>query len=185
MILIHKETARTIKIHDSFYLSDRGDVYGKDLSVKKTYMRGKYKICYNPATQRSCFIHRLVAEMFVKNENPQDYIYVNHIDGDRFNNSFTNLEWCTAKMNTQNIKDRGRFINPPKRQYIKLKDERYFDLMIDYYFNGIKMNFLETKYGISRMNVRKNLDGKIRASFHSLFLLAVFGFNFFQTGKRG
>ena len=43
-------------------------------------------------------IHRLVAEAFI--ENPMNYRVVNHIDGNKLNNSIDNLEWCSDKQNT-------------------------------------------------------------------------------------
>lgn len=44
-------------------------------------------------------VHRLVAELFVENPNPDKFTFVNHIDGNKSNNIFYNLEWCNLSMN--------------------------------------------------------------------------------------
>ena len=51
-------------------------------------------------------VHRLVASAFL--ENPCAYPFLNHIDHNRKNNSVINLEWCTAKYNTQHAVRAGR-----------------------------------------------------------------------------
>lgn len=50
-------------------------------------------------------LHRLVAEHFIPNPNPLKYTQVNHKDGNRYNNSVSNLEWCTAAHNVKHAFD--------------------------------------------------------------------------------
>ena len=43
-------------------------------------------------------IHRIVATTYI--DNPHNFKEVNHIDGDRLNNSVGNLEWCDSAYNS-------------------------------------------------------------------------------------
>lgn len=45
------------------------------------------------------YIHRLVALMFIHNDNPEIKIEVNHIDGNKDNLHVSNLEWVTPSQN--------------------------------------------------------------------------------------
>lgn len=54
-------------------------------------------------------VHRMVAEMFV--DGYDDQLQVNHIDGDKKNNHFKNLEWCTHEENRNHAIRNGLFPN--------------------------------------------------------------------------
>ncbi len=56
-------------------------------------------------------IHRLVALHFVPNPNPDLYLEVNHIDGNKENNYYENLEWCTRSYNVKHAFDNGLKVN--------------------------------------------------------------------------
>lgn len=47
--------------------------------------------------RKKFYVHRLVAEYFIP--NPNNLPCVNHIDHNRTNNSYDNLEWCTYESN--------------------------------------------------------------------------------------
>lgn len=53
---------------------------------------------YNGNIRERVFIHRLVAMTFIPMENMEE-LQVNHIDGNKENNSLDNLEWVTQTEN--------------------------------------------------------------------------------------
>lgn len=65
----------------------------------KKYWR--VEISYKNGFKRMEAIHRLVAYAFKLNPNVNKFNQVNHIDGDRNNNHWRNLQWCTGSMNME------------------------------------------------------------------------------------
>lgn len=55
----------------------------------------------------SARVHRLVANAWVKNPYPYEYLIVNHLDSNRKNNKASNLEWCTYRRNMQHAVEKG------------------------------------------------------------------------------
>ena len=74
--------------------------------ILKTFVCGSgyhEVLLYKNRKRKPMLIHRMVAEAFVL--NPTGKGEVNHKDGDKFNNEYTNLEWVTPKENIRHSYD--------------------------------------------------------------------------------
>ena len=56
---------------------------------------------------KTIMVHRIVAKVFVDNDDKENKIAVNHIDGDKTNNNASNLEWCTYSDNQKHAYKNG------------------------------------------------------------------------------
>ena len=107
--------------HELYTLYEDGTVHsGKlDLILQARQSSNGYLIVTLDGKQLS--VHRLVATHFLP--NPYNYSQVNHKDGNKLNNHYSNLEWCTAKQNMQHAFETGLrkgFIHVnDKRKYLK------------------------------------------------------------------
>ncbi|MCF0059899.1 HNH endonuclease [Dyadobacter chenwenxiniae] len=79
-------------------------------------------------------VHRLLATVFIP--NPNNYPVVNHIDGNKLNNSLENLEWCTVSHNTQHSYDMGLQIPAGNRKGFVGKDVHNSKPVIAYDLHG-------------------------------------------------
>lgn len=85
----------------------------KERIMKPNNNGGDYLIVgfRNGNSRKSYLVHRLVAKAFITNhENKEE---VNHIDGNKQNNTYTNLEWVTRQENIDHSWETG-LVDPKK-----------------------------------------------------------------------
>lgn len=93
--------------YDKKWIRSRGGIHihkgGKlELSRSRGYLRVNLQV---NKKQKHFLAHRIIAKTFIP--NPENKPEVNHLDGNKDNNAYTNLEWATKKENMQHAFDTG------------------------------------------------------------------------------
>ena len=129
---------------DKYEISKTGVIRNiKTSKIISTYYSKGYKMAtlyktINKKTKKNNYsIHRLLAISFI--DNPNNYPYVNHIDGNNGNYNLNNLEWCTQKYNiyhSRNISKNGSVISRQKIIYLfdnnkDLNKDEFLSLLLD------------------------------------------------------
>ena len=102
MIQYEPNTWKDIPGHSNYQASPEGLIRNKNTKyvlTQKLSPTERYKnVCLTENGKSKQFdVHRLVALTFCDGYEPG--LVVNHIDGNKLNNNYTNLEWCTSKHN--------------------------------------------------------------------------------------
>lgn len=94
---------KSIKYNDKYEVSNTGLVRRKDnghvLSGCISQGYHSVKLTFGCSKQKRFKSHRLVAEHFIKNDDPEHKIFVNHINGNKLDNRVENLEWVSPREN--------------------------------------------------------------------------------------
>lgn len=78
---------------------------GGDLSVQSNENGYCTVVLMKNRKGKNFKVHKLVAETFIPNTRSK--AYVNHKDGNKANNTVSNLEWCTASENNKHAYELG------------------------------------------------------------------------------
>lgn len=113
---------KEITNHEGYFIGEDGSVYKK---MKPWLTKSGYR--HIKLNGKHYDIHRLVAQEFVP--NPSNLPVVNHIDGNRENNHYTNLEWCSQKENIQHYLNNG---GSPVKNFVPCKLYKGNELIGEY-----------------------------------------------------
>lgn len=107
-----------LKASDEFMPIPFAEGYGVSISgliinyrsgnITKGYPSGAgyLQFAFVKKKERKAFkVHYIVASVFI--ENPNSYNEINHKDGNKHNNHYTNLEWCSRSQNVKHSFDSG------------------------------------------------------------------------------
>ena len=141
----------------NYLVSNFGRAYVKEhYGGRGQFISGKFLKLTKLSTGYTCIscegkkytIHRIVAELFVK--NPHGLSHVNHKDRIRDNNHFQNLEWCTHNENVTHAVKLGSYAK-------KLTSEDVISI------KGSQESIaaLAERYDVSTTNISYIIKGKI------------------------
>jgi hypothetical protein len=137
--------------------------YDKPGRILKPIRVGEYlgvQLSHNARTKKF-YVHRLVATAFL--EKSENRNVVNHKDGDKFNNTVENLEWCTARENNDHATNHGlRGTYGEDNPVTKYSNETVIKMRTDYETGLYTQADIARKYGVSKMQTNRILKYKLR-----------------------
>ncbi len=130
-----------------YKISNQGKVINKKTNriIAQRLNQDGYKVITVgvAGNRKTQYVHRLVAILFVAKPISTEELEVNHIDLDRSNPNYLNLEWVTHRENVEHSHRRGRYVgrfgeDNPNYNNHKLSDIYKADIEYSKLKNGRK-----------------------------------------------
>lgn len=163
------EIWRKIEGFEKYEVSNLGRV--RSLNYRKTKETKILKLCkdkkgylkvnlYKSSKHSSKRVHRLVATAFIPNLDNKTQ--VNHIDGNKQNNTVSNLEWCTCSENNQHAYNTGLHKIPNNKGENNPNSKKVICINTNEVFNYIRE--AERKYNVAHQDISACCRGKSKSA---------------------
>lgn len=158
------------KIYDYYGVQYKVSNYGRIWNLKTgKELHGRDSNGYRRVTLRNSklkiykdiMIHRLVAELFLPNPNPEVLIEINHKDCNRANNYVENLEWVTHDQNVKYAAKLKHYNNKGDRNpNAKLTREQAEEIRVLRKTTNLTLQQLADKYNVSNGMIQRIVYNK-------------------------
>lgn len=123
---------------------------------------GYLRVCLRDDNRQKFYlVHRLIAEHFIP--NPKNYLFVNHIDGNKRNNDISNLEWCTPSYNNSHALYAGlrKSSSGERHGKAKLTDKKVIEIRRILFLKEMNQRQVAEKYNVSSKTINQIFKRKI------------------------
>lgn len=137
-----------------YLINEKGEVFStKNNKLHKMTCKpdnsGYVRVClFVEGKVKKCLLHRLLAQTFIP--NPYNLPVVNHIDGNKLNNSLDNLEWTTHTSNQKHAFTLGLKTNKGVNNPVNILSEAEVLLIYAELLDGGRICDLAKKYKVSK-----------------------------------
>lgn len=152
--------AKTIKEFNNYTVDEAGNVYhlsGRKLGTRVTPKGYVQTWLTQDGETKYRFIHRLVADTFI--DKPEGKKEVNHKDGNKLNNHFSNLEWVTREENINHGFDNKLYRSSENSPNAKLTNDNVV-VVREMINNNFSLNYIARKYNVNHATIRDIKTGK-------------------------
>lgn len=145
------------EVKDRYYINKQGELFTDDgqKKMKDCIKNGYVKntLILKDGREKAYFRHRLVMICFNPIENYEE-MQVNHKDGNKLNNSFDNLEWCTNQENRIHAVKIGlaASLKGESNPASKLLESQVIDIIQDLLHN-VPYSVIAKKYNCSKSTI--------------------------------